>query len=122
MRSVLREEMDEMATVIRLKHTLLRDRVQKDLQSGFLDDNIKRTIFGGIVVLVSSDIKVLIKLKPEKVTIYATLRFLAVLLSFRASGTTVGGMLLSGIEDEKKKAERKYVEWFTDQYHDFISS
>ena len=103
-----------MATVIRLKHTLLRDRVQKDLQSGFLDDNIKRTIFGGIVVLVSSDIKVIIKLKPEKVTIYATL------LSSIASGR-MGAMLLSGIEDEKRKAERKYVEWFTDRYHDFIS-
>ncbi len=113
--------MDEMATVIRLKHTLLRDRVQKDLQSGFLDDNIKRTIFGGIVVLVSSDIKVLIKLKPEKVRIYATLRFLAALLSSIASGR-MGGMLLSSIEDQKRKAERKYVEWFTDQYHDFISS
>ena len=111
--------MDEMATVIRLKHNLLRDRVQKDLQSGFLDDNIKRTIFGGIVVLVSSEIKVLIKLKPEKVTIYATLRFLAALLSSRGM---VGGMLLSGIQDEKRKAEQKYVEWFTDQYHDFISS
>jgi len=110
-----------MATVIRLKHTLLRDRVQKDLQSGFLDDNIKRTIFGGIVVLVSSDIKVIIKLKPEKVTIYATLRFLATLLSSIASGR-MGAMLLSGIEDEKRRAERKYVEWFTDQYHDFISS
>jgi len=115
--------MDEMATVIRLEHTLPRDRVQKDLQSGFLDDNIKRTIFGGIVVLVSSDIKVLIKLKPEKVRIYATLRFLAALLSSIASGRSgMGAMFLSTIEDQKRKAERKYVEWFTDQYHDFISS
>jgi len=113
--------MDEMATVIRLKHTLLRDRVQKDLQSVFLDANTKRTIFGGIVVLVSSDIKVLIKLKPEKVIIYATLRFLPALLSSRASNTLLAGMLL-GVEDAKREAERKYVEWFTDQYHDFISS
>ena len=111
-----------MSTVIKLIRTLSRDQVLEDLQSAFPDDNIKRNVFGSIVVLVNGDIKVLIKLKPENVIIYATLRILSALLSSRASGTMAGGMLLSGIEDEKMKAERKYVEWFTDHYHDFILS
>ena len=111
-----------MATSIRLKRILSRDRVKKDLKSGFPDDNFKRTIFGGIVVLVSCDIKVLIKLKPEKVTIYATLRFLTALMCSRTSSSMGSFWLLSGLEDKKKNAERKYVEWFTDQYHEFISS
>ena len=89
-----------MGTVIRLKSTLSRDRVQKDLHSGFPDDNIKITIFCSILAPVSHGIAVLIKLKPKQVTIYATTPILSELLSDISSA--FGVHVISFIYDRKK--------------------
>jgi len=92
-----------------------RDRLQRDLRSKFENDIVKRNIFGNIVVIVSPNIAVNFNLRNERVRIYARSRFIPLLLGS-------GNLMASGIlEDQKSKYERKFVDWFSEKYGDYVA-